>query len=171
MKRIVLAINVGVILLITLFFAFFISALVYLGRYTYANPNGPGIYAVVENNEGMYASEAEVSLIEASGSTVLNVTDVHDKFMTWFKWGFWSLLLISTFSFCMCLSVIPSLQLCALPSHCCLLMAYCNSCIWWITGLVWRLQRPSAFASGDIVPVDKTEEEWIVEIDAQGSYF
>ena len=45
MKRITLAIHIGVVLLITGFLAFQLTVIVYMGRYTYNNPNNAGIYA------------------------------------------------------------------------------------------------------------------------------
>ena len=71
----------------------------------------------------------------------------------------------------MCLSVIPKLAFMAASSQFCLVYAYCNAGIWWITGLVWRLQTSSVYASGEIVPDGKTENDWIETITAPGSNF
>ncbi len=89
----------------------------------------------------MYSSEALLNQKRVDGLVVTDYTDVHDRFMTWFAWGFWSTILITCFSLLMCLSVIPKLAFCAMTSQFCLIYAYCNAGVWWISGLVWRLQR------------------------------
>ena len=60
MKTIVSAIYAGVILLITGFFAFQLTAMVYMGRFAFNNPDVDGIYAKVNGSDGMYSTFAEV---------------------------------------------------------------------------------------------------------------
>ena len=59
-KKIVLALHAGVVLLITGFIAWQMTAIVYMGRYSFNNPDIAGIYAIVNESEGMYGSYAEL---------------------------------------------------------------------------------------------------------------
>ena len=130
-----------------------ITFTVYLGIFAMNNPNGEGVYGKVGQHEFMKTQEQWDAM---TGTVVYDLDDVHDHFVTWFMWGF--------INAC---GQLGALMLICIP--CCppvLGCFQCSSLAWWVAGMVWRLRQSGAFASGDIMPANVTEEKWIENIKA-----
>ena len=39
----------------------------------------------------------------------------------------------------------------------------CSMVAWWVAGIVWRFRPAGKYASGDMIPVDVSETEWLEE--------
>ena len=46
----------------------------------------------------------------------------------------------------------------------------CSNMAWWIAGMVWRLRESGSFASGDIMPANVNEDDWIKTVKASDVY-
>ena len=60
--------------------------LLMLGIFAYRNPDPKESYYVYSSNEHMYGS-----LEEAQQVSQFDPVDMHGRFHTWLKWGFWNL--------------------------------------------------------------------------------
>ena len=114
---------------------------VYLGIYAFDNPDQPAWYGVVDGKPSLFGSPDE----QGAGE----LTDVHQRFVSWFLWGFIQALapwLLAPFIVsCMVLS--PELgSLCGILSCCGL---GCSAIAWWIAGIVWRFRSDGSYACGD----------------------
>lgn len=145
--------------------AVFVTLTAYLGIFAFNNPDQPAWYANVAGVEGLFGS-AEA----ATAGGALTVDDVHGNFVTWFTWGFANM--VTMFGTMLCAGVLgsflPSLASCAMTLSGC---AQCSGFAWWIAGMVWRLRQSGKYASGDVMPLDTTEEAWEKAITAEGSLF
>ena len=114
---------------------------VYLGIYAFDNPDQPAWYGVTDGKPSLFGSPDE----QGAGE----LTDIHQRFVSWFLWGFIQALapwLLAPFIVsCMVLS--PELgSLCGILSCCGL---GCSSLAWWIAGIVWRFRSDGSYACGD----------------------
>ena len=147
-----------------------IALVVFLGKYSFNNPDADAWYGVTTNavtgitTEGLFTSEI-------AAGTATELDDVHSHFVVWFLWGF-----IQSLAPCGIAIVAGILGLInAQAASCCggLLFASwnCSGLAWYIAGLVWRCRQSGSFASGDIMPANSTEEAWMTEITADGSLY
>jgi hypothetical protein len=135
-----------------------ITLVVYLGIFALDNPNAEGWYGEVSdvptmNSESWFASQDQAK--------VANLDDVHSHFVTWFLWGFINAIGTIGPMLLFCIPCCPPIAACF----------QCSGCAWWIAGMVWRLRQSGSFASGDIMPANATEEDWIAQITADGSMY
>ena len=63
-----------------------ITATVYMGIYAFNNPDAPAIYYETLGGKPELASPDNVPL------GALEIDDIHDRFVTWFYWGFFQCL-------------------------------------------------------------------------------
>ena len=133
--------------------AMFITFIVYLGKYSFDNPNLPAWY--VESG----ATSTLVGTAPAATVDAATVTDVHANFVMWFTWMFANqitliaspilgglFMWISTKSGMLgtCLNTLLS---CGIT---------CSGLVAWIMGMVWRFSAAGQFASGDALAEDAT---------------
>ena len=138
----------------------FLTFVIYLGIYAFDNPDNEAWYQ-------SYSGPVNGETVEIAGLTptaefpaglpfpttdlTLEAVPVHARFVTWFTWGFLNTMLCCTFC---CGAVLISRVAQSLVGCCFCLMA-CTNCsgfVWYIMGLVWRLNKAGRFASGDILP-------------------
>ena len=129
-----------------------ITFTVYLGIFAMNNPNGEGVYGVVGGQEFMKTQQQWDAMPVTA--VVHDLDDVHDHFVTWFMWGFINACGTLGAMMLICIPCCPPVLGCF----------QCSSLAWFIAGMVWRLRRSGAFASGDIMPANTTEEDWIAQI-------
>lgn len=139
---------------------------VYLGIYSFNNPDNEAWMGVVSGEETLFADKAAAEAASAS-----DIVDIHNRFVIWFLWGFIQILapIGAALLAGICMLISPALANfigglvgCA---------AGCGGLAWWITGIVWRFRADGAYACGDFIPEGKTEEEWLETITAEGSLF
>ena len=126
----------------------FVTFIVYLGIYAFANPNLD--YVVVDTNgitTLLPAADPALALVPVD-----NVTEVHANFVSWFLWGFLQAVLPLASALCF---FFPPAALCMVGS------LQCSGFVWWIMGMVYRFSTAGQYASGDMMPaVGYTEETW-----------
>ena len=152
--------------------AVFLTFVIYLAIYAFANPDsetwigtvaGPTDQATGLAGPDIMKFGTEESLT-AEGAT--DMLDIHARFVTFFTWGFLNTALCC--GFC-CTGVLMSRCVPALVG-CCFALSSCTQCsstIWYIMGLVWRLNEAGKFASGD----NLTEEELTAEQEADSTLY
>ena len=47
----------------------------------------------------------------------------------------------------------------------------CNFTAWYIAGVVWRFRMSGAYSSGDIKPIDISEERWVQKLTEEDSLY
>ena len=153
---------------LTITLAIFVTLCVYLGVYAFNNPDKKAwIGLLADSNErALFKTAAEVE-----AAKVVQVVDIHARFVAWFFWGFLNwfgplFLIVSAILTCsinqlfgiICAGVIGITYL-------------CSTLAWLIVGAVWRFNTDGHFASGTLLPDGKTEEEWSKVIVAEGSAY
>ena len=143
-----------------------------LGIFAYRNPDPKESYYVPTSQEHMYGS-----LEEAEQVSQFDPVDMHGRFHTWLKWGFWNM--ITTLCFVLfSIATRPSghgftLKLYIGSICCCACGLVASIQLWKLFGLIYRFNKAGRVASGDllVVPKDLDAEgykEWRSEIDDQG---
>ena len=132
--------------------------LVYLGIYSFNNPDKPAWYGLIDGKPSLFANQEE-----ATASNATELTNIHERFVAWFTWGFFQslapLLLAPFIASCMVLS--PELgSACAIGS-CCLMS--CNALAWWTTGIIWRFKADGSYSSGDLVDSQEVEGALLID--------
>ena len=97
--------------------------------------------------------------------------NVHARFVKWFVWGFLIYFMAITSALLVQLGVKISK---ACGSACCFVLTCGNCCsilAWYMVGIVWRFNHNGMYASGDIVPVNKTDKEWRQELYKESSLY
>lgn len=139
-----------------------ITFVVYLGKYAFDNPNKAAWYGVKDDVEALYPT---LEAAQAAGIADEEIVDIHNRFVTWFLWGF-----LMMFGPCYVLVIAGLTFWNAKVMGCCTGLAGtalgCSGLAWWIAGMVWRLNAAGTFASGDLNPSNGalTDEEWITSI-------
>ena len=123
--------------------------IVYLGIYSFANPNA----------DAFYDPAGPQLTAEGSSANGGDLENVHTNFVVWFTWGF-----AMTLSPCAMGLAFFLLNLCSESLAACCGMLFncgvaCGMIAWYIAGIVWRFKQSGSFASGDML----TEEELIAE--------
>jgi len=140
--------------------ALFLTFVIYLAIFAFSNPdnltwigNKPGTADPVTGEITYTMTLDTEENLNAANAT--DMVDIHGRFVTFFTWGFLNTALCC--GFC-CTGVLMSRCVPALVG-CCFALSSCTQCsttIWYIMGLVWRLNEQGRFASGDSL----TEEEF-----------
>ena len=60
-----------------------LALIVFLAIFALSNPDAPAFYAELNGQPGMFTDD----LLPVQ-ATVTNIDEVHSKFVTWFTWGF-----------------------------------------------------------------------------------
>ena len=144
-----------------------------LGYFGYSNPDKPAWYSVgPQGQQQLYASEAEANEAIESMRGKYEVVDIHQRFVTWFLWGFCVLIapIVSIIPIWISNKINSTLGFICAGSLGCSIA--CAGLAWWISGQIWRFRSDGSFACGDI-PIEKlaTEEEWRKEVLADDSLF
>jgi hypothetical protein len=123
-----------------------IVMLVYLGIYSFNNPDAAAWYGLSDGKQELFLDEAAGN---AAGAKSL--VDMHGRLVTWFLWGFCQMLaplataLLATIGMAISPtvgSVLGTIGGCGVG---------CGGLAWWIAGIVWRFRSDGAFAVGDII--------------------
>ena len=123
----------------------FVTFIVYLGIYAFANPNTDVVY--VDTIKQLYPTGS----IAYAGVPEDNITYVHANFVRWFLWGFLQAVLPLASALCF---FIPPAAVCMFGS------LQCSGFVWWIMGMVYRFSEAGKYASGDMMPVGYNEDAW-----------
>ena len=139
---------------------------VYLGIYAFNNPDKEAWYGKVGDEQSLFVSHAD-----GEGSSATDLANIHQRFVTWFLWGFIQTLapigigLIGAIGAAInpvCGTALGGIGGCAMG---------CGGLAWWITGIVWRFRSDGAFAVGDIPQGDVKPDEWMKTVEADGSLY
>ncbi len=144
-----------------------VAFVVFLGIYAFNNPNAEAIYGVLPTGqEALFADEATANLAKAT-----DLDDVHSNFVMWFLWGFIQQMVtcVGPLLGALCMLIHPSLGSAVMGLMSC--GAGCGGLAWYITGLVFRCRQSGNFASGDIMPDNVTEEQWMDAMNADGNLY
>ena len=148
----------------------FITFIVYLGMYAFANPNAAAWYGETMSVDGVLTP----GLYADPTTATVPLVDIHGQFVTWFLWGFIQAILpFATVIFAVTCSLISQTLGNAVISIFGCGMG-CGGLAWWITGMVWRFSNAGKYASGDIVPEGMDAEKtaaWETGLTADGSLF
>ena len=123
--------------------AVFLTFVIYLAIYAFSNPDPETWIGSVPkvDAQGQPTGEETWALgPEANFAQDSDALDIHARFVTWFTWGFLNTALCC--GFC-CTGVLMSRCVPALVG-CCMALSSCTQCsafIWYIMGLVWRLNE------------------------------
>ena len=141
------------------------SATVFLGIYTYNNPDPKECWVVPGLDSGSSSEADAIARAEAMDIEMPEgfPMEMHAVFIFWFNWGFWA-------------------KIALLDSHIIgvviyyghnftgkllITLAYCtyavNGIAWLITGHIWRYSEVARIASGDAFktrPIGKSNEAW-----------
>ena len=136
---------------------------VYLGVYAYNNPD-PTECWWAKGLDHSYTSETAAQL--AAGADV-ELTDVHNKYVTWFVWGFWTsvspCIAIPVIITLMCLGAEAIINFLAVAFGC----GYaCSGLFWFIFGIVWRWGKMGQASTRAALKQDANADA-IAEIDAR----
>jgi len=144
------------------FSALFLTFVIYLAIFAFSNPDSETWIGNVTSTDPATSTSTTTMTFgteeELTASSATDMLDIHARFVTFFTWGFLNTALCC--GFC-CTGVLMSRCVPALVG-CCFALSSCTQCsstIWYIMGLVWRLNAAGKFASGD----ELTEEELTVE--------
>ena len=128
-----------------------ITLIVYLGIFTFNNPDMEAWYGVDAEGKGkLFEKEADATV---TGDTELE--DIHGKFILWFLWGFIMALApcaaapVMAIANCiheMVAKILGGIIFCGMS---------CGGLAWWISGIVWRFKASGSYSCGDQL----TEEE------------
>lgn len=128
--------------------------MVYLGKYSFDNPNPQAWY--VEGANPFLTDRAPAEGVET-------YTDVHGQMVMWFTWMFANQLLvfgmpiIMGLVLCLAASCPSMIQICGTLLGC---GFFCSGFVAWIMGMVYRFGAAGQFASGDNMAENMTLEEW-----------
>ena len=114
----------------------------------------------------MFATEEAANV---DGATEL--VDIHQRFVTWFLWGFIQMLLPLAVGLLGAIATAINPSFGQATSGLLGCVSGCGALAWWITGIVWRFRSDGAFAVGDIPQGDIKQEEWVQTVTAEGSLF
>ena len=139
--------------------------MVYLGIFSFKNPDQEAWYGQASGVSTLYNTK-EIGL----AASALELTNIHDKFHTWFLWGFIVLLMVVVFYIVIgaCfltekgaeIVIVGTMQnIWAIVGI--LSIFSLQSLVWWILGIVWRFNSVGQFSSGDIVPQGTAASAWL----------
>ena len=141
-----------------------------LAVFAFVNPNGPGWYGYDTDNRVDLMAPSEAKLL-AMAENLVDVADVHSKFMAWFIWGLISVVCAMLIEIWKWYGVKTEAMRTIKNGENCMNCLCLNLVVWFAMGLAFRFVDSGKYASGDIVPVGKSEEEWLEEIKVDGSPF
>jgi hypothetical protein len=139
----------------------FLTFVIYMAIFAFSNPDSDAYYQAYTGTvsgadvefQGLSADllSFPANMPFTTTDLTLDVTPIHAIFCTWFMWGFLNTVLFCTF----CCGAILIARCAQSLVGCCFCLMACTQCsgsVWYIMGLVWRLNKAGRFASGDIVP-------------------
>lgn len=128
-----------------------------MGIYALANPDKPAWIGMISSDDKMSLYPTQEA---ADADKAVNAIDIHARYVTWFMWGFFTILapfgmgVIVGIGFCIH-------KVCGIILQCSLGCGFCCSTLFWfIMGAVWRFDDYGKFAAGALVPSGTSEDDW-----------
>ena len=130
----------------------FLTVLVFLGIYSYGNPDPNSCWVIKDMENTERTREAVIASATALGVEISEgyPMEIHRVFKTWFRWGFWASLV-----FLMLCCIIGPITA-KTGSKVGMMLGWVNmglftsnSLVWIAFGAIWRFSKPGSVASGD----------------------
>ena len=133
---------------------FFVIVLIYLGVYSYGNPDTPNAFYIDGLDEVALTEKYILTVAEEQNVTVRPGYPVNmaKLFRTWFMWGFWGsiiqliLLTVTIPLYFLCKTNLYVIEVVYGIAQACLC---CSNTAWFILGFFWRFSRAGRVASGE----------------------
>ena len=154
----------GGILVGTIIGGVWITSAIYLGIYSYNNPD-PATCWVVRDLDSAFLTKEEV--VARAVNVDIDITEgypmeMHKVYTAWFMWGFWSKIIFA-------ISMMVTFGVSFANAYIAKMLAAVevglyatNGLLWLILGSVWRFSQPGGVASGDKLARKKgvSDEDW-----------
>ena len=140
--------------------------IVFLFIYAFYNPDNKAWIGKVEG-------EIHLFEFEKSHDYATDVVNIHLKFKSWFKSGFF----LHTFCIIIAVGFVGiAFKICnyEVGQFCVCIQTLLYSCLWiawWILGIVTRFSKYGRYASGDEIPEGMNREDWQAEIREEDSLY
>ena len=151
----------------------FVIVLIFLGVYSYGNPDTPNAFYIDGLDEVALTEKYILTTAEEQSVTVRPGYPVNmaKLFRTWFMWGFWGCIL----QLILLTVVVPLYFLCKtnlgvieVVYGVAQALLCCSNVAWYILGFFWRFSRAGRVAAGEkmVRLASLTDEQWSLQRDS-----